>query len=64
VKRTDGSVLINVFNTGEHPVERLVSWDLATGSAVVSEDGAQLPVTDGGVLLVLEPFQSRVLEFK
>ena len=26
---TDGAVLISVFNTGEHPAERLVPWSLA-----------------------------------
>ena len=33
VRRGDGSVLVNVFNTGDLAAERLVPWELAGGAA-------------------------------
>ena len=63
VRRADGTILLNVFNTGEWPVERLVPWAIAgsIGPVSVTESGAALETGAEGIMLGLDPFQSRLL---
>lgn len=63
VRRADGTVLLNVFNTGDEPVERLVLWaDFgATGPLTVREGDTELAASADGVFVDLRPHQSRVL---
>ena len=65
VRRKNGTVLLNVFNTGEWPVERLVRWHLvgSPGPVTTSENGLPVPQMAEGVMVRLEPFQSRLLQF-
>jgi alpha-galactosidase len=60
VMRNDGTVLLNVFNTGDEPTERLVSWEVAGGGGAVTEDGVAVTVEDDGILVRLRAHQSRV----
>lgn len=60
VRRPDGTVLLNVFNTGDDPTERLIGWDLAGKRGRVTEDGAEVEADDGGILVRLRPHQSRL----
>jgi hypothetical protein len=60
VRRPDGSVLLNVFNTGDVAIERLVTWELAGGRGEVAEDGAVLEANDDGFVVGLRPHQSRL----
>ena len=65
VRRADGSVLVNVFNTGELAADRLIPWELV-GSAQprsVTEGGAGARASAAGVHVALAPHQSRQLEF-
>jgi hypothetical protein len=65
VSRIDGTVLLNVFNTGDEPVQRLIPWHLTGVDAVeVFEDGQAVEASDDGVALALRPHQSRLLEFR
>ncbi|WP_309083729.1 alpha-galactosidase [Chelativorans sp.] len=63
VRRADGSVLLNVFNTGALPAERLVPWELfgGQGEMKVSEDGTPCPASAAGIFVRLAPYQSRLL---
>lgn len=63
VRRSDGSVLLNVFNTGDEPVERLIAWSDfgATSAFAIAESGETLPTVLGGVVVALRPHQSRQL---
>jgi hypothetical protein len=61
VTRPDGSVLVNVFNTGDEPLERLIGWELIGKRGAVTEDGAAVDVTELGVFVDLRPHQSRLL---
>ncbi|WP_105383041.1 glycoside hydrolase family 36 protein [Neorhizobium alkalisoli] len=58
--------ILNIFNTGEHHLDRLVPWTLAQrgGPCSVTEDGRSVQASEAGVQLLLEPFQSRVLSFR
>lgn len=60
VRRPDGSVLLNVFNTGDVAIERLVAWELAGGHGEVAEDGAVIKANDDGFVVGLRPHQSRL----
>lgn len=60
VRRADGSVLVNLFNTGDNPLERLVGWDLAGRQGAVMEDGAVVDPEHAGILVRLRPHQSRL----
>ncbi len=60
VRRADGSVVLNVFNTGDAPAEKLVGWELAGGRGRVTEDGAAVETGDAGIRVSLRPHQSRV----
>jgi alpha-galactosidase len=60
VRRADGSVLLNLFNTGDDPVERLIDWDLAGKRGEVSEDDTVVATDDAGMLVQLRPHQSRL----
>lgn len=60
VRQADGSVLVNLFNTGDSPLERLVGWDLAGRQGVVTEDGAVVDPEHAGILVRLRPHQSRL----
>ena len=64
--RRGEETILNVFNTGEHALDRLVPWTLAErrGPCAVTEDGQTVKVSEAGVLLRLGPFQSRVLWFR
>ncbi|HEY9011941.1 MAG TPA: glycoside hydrolase family 36 protein [Devosia sp.] len=60
VRRPDGRVLLNVFNTGDEPTERLINWNLAGLRGRVTEDGADAETEDGGIFVALRPHQSRL----
>lgn len=66
VRRADSTVLLNVFNTGGLPTERLLRWDLAglSGPVPVTEDGMGVRAGPEGVPVALQPFQSRLLVFR
>lgn len=66
VRRPDGSVLLNVFNTGDEPVERLVAWSDfgATVALAVREGDAALAASADGVFVALRPHQSRLLSWR
>ncbi len=62
VRRPDGTVLLNLFNTGDRAVERLIGWadcGMATPLAI-EEDGIALPATADGIFVALRPHQSRL----
>lgn len=65
VRKSDGSVLVNVFNTGDLAVDFLLSWESVglPGAALVSEVGAPATAlrTQSGLHLRLAPHQSRLL---
>lgn len=63
VARPDGSVLVNIFNTGGEVVERLVNWATLgkRGSAVIHEAGEPSHSSEDGIFLTLRPYQSRQL---
>jgi alpha-galactosidase len=64
VRRADGSVLLNVFNTGDAAIERFVTFALAgLPTAHVAEAGMTLDTTAEGVAVELAPHQSRQLVF-
>jgi len=60
VRRPDGTVLVNVFNTGDDATERLISWDLAGRRGRVTEDSLEVETDDSGILVRLRPHQSRL----
>lgn len=60
VRRPDGSLLVNVFNTVDESTDRFIDWNLAGSRGVVSEDGAEVDADDGGWFVRLRPHQSRV----
>lgn len=60
VRRPDGSLLVNVFNTGDDSTERLIGWELAGGHGDVTEDGGAVQTDSGGILVRLRPHQSRL----
>jgi len=60
VRRPDGSVLVNVFNSGDTATERLIGWDLAGARGAVTEGGAAMDADGGGILVNLRPHQSRL----
>lgn len=60
VQRTDGSVLVNVFNTGDTPTERFIDWKLAGAEGNVTEDDAPVACDQHGWLVRLRPHQSRL----
>ncbi len=64
VRWADGSVLLNVFNSGDAAVERQLDPALA-GNAPrqVAESGVVMALSKNGVALRLEPHQSRQLLF-
>jgi hypothetical protein len=66
VRRVDGSVLANVFNTGDLATDRLVPWALAgsPGPVPVTEEGAPVTASARGVHVALGPHQSRQLTFE
>lgn len=62
LRRPDGTVLLNLFNTGDRAVERLIGWadcGMATPLAI-EEDGIALPATADGIFVALRPHQSRL----
>lgn len=61
VRRADGSILVNVFNTGGQAASRLVPWSRfdATAPVPVEEDGPVPTVTADGIHVALRPYQSR-----
>ena len=62
VLRPDGTMLLNLFNTGDRAVEHLISWrdgGMATPLAI-EEDGIALRATPDGVFVALRPHQSRL----
>jgi alpha-galactosidase len=61
VRRADGSVLLNVFNTGDAATERMIGWGDAGTRGQVSEDGAPIASDADGILVKLRPHQSRLL---
>ena len=67
VRQPDGKLLINVFNTGDHDVERLVPWTLVDGprevEAVDGEGGAALVSTPEGVEVAVSAHGSCLLSF-
>jgi hypothetical protein len=64
--RLGNETVFNVFNTGEHHLDRLIPWSLAQrrSPCPVFEDGQPVEVSETGVPLTLKPFQSRVLSFQ
>jgi hypothetical protein len=68
VRKTDGSVLVNVFNTGDLAVDFLLAWEAAglDTTALVAEIGAAEPPfrTASGLDLRLRPHQSRLLSLR
>ena len=60
VRRRDGSVVVNVFNSGDESTDRFVGWELAGARGRVTEDGADVETEDGGFLVRLRAHQSRV----
>lgn len=64
VRRPDGSVLVNVFNTGDDATERLIGWELAGKRGNVSEDGATVETDEGGIVVRLRPHQSRLFAIR
>ena len=68
VARPDGSVLVNVFNTGDLAVDFLLGWEATglRGSPFVSEGDALEPPlhTQSGLHLRLSPHQSRLLSLR
>ena len=68
VRKPDGSVLVNVFNTGDLAADFLVSWEAAglSGAFTVAEIGRSGPVvrTASGLHLSLAPHQSRLLQLR
>jgi len=58
VHRADGAVLVNVFNTGEVPAERLITWSLASSrndAVVMPLDGAPAPIRTAEGIKVTVP---------
>jgi alpha-galactosidase len=68
VSRNDGSVLVNVFNTGDRPADFLLTWETSglSDATVAVELGAQdTPLrTENGLYLQLAPHQSRLLSLR
>jgi hypothetical protein len=68
VARPDGSILVNVFNTGDRGVDFLLDWEVTglRGSASFSETEALEPPlrTESGLHLRLAPHQSRLLSLR
>jgi hypothetical protein len=60
VRRGDGRVLINVFNTGDEPMERLVGWELIGTRGGLAERGVDIDATGLGIFVELRPHQSRL----
>jgi alpha-galactosidase len=58
-------VLLNVFNTGDLPVERLLPWALAggAGECPVTEDGAAVAAANAGLYVTIAPHRSRQFLF-
>ena len=57
----DGSVQVNVFNTGSIATERLIGWRIfdAPGPVPIYEGGSICEHSQEGVLVELRPYQSR-----
>ena len=60
VRRGDGRVLLNAFNTGDVPVERLVDRALLGSPGTITEDGAPIARSEAGLFVSLRPHQSRL----
>ena len=65
VTQPDGKVLLNVFNTADHELKRLVPWELLGGprpvAAVDGEGGAAFVSLPEGIALTLRPHTSCLL---
>jgi len=61
VARSDGTILVNVFNTGDHTTERLVRWAAfgRRNPGPVHEAGQPYPHDAEGIMVTLRPYQSR-----
>lgn len=60
VRRGDGTVLVNVLNTGDYATERLIGWDLAGARGRVTADGAEIDADADGFPARLGPHQARL----
>ena len=61
VRKEDGSVLVNLFNTSDHAADRLLTWHFfdQPGPVLIEEDGLPFPGGSEGIQVLLRPFQSR-----
>jgi hypothetical protein len=67
VRRSDGSTLLNVFNTGEADAERLLPWNLAEASGpvlIATRYGLPPAMEDAGVTVSVPPHASQLLIFQ
>ena len=68
VHRPDGVVLLNVFNTGDVPAERLIPWSMSgfgpDSMAFTSPGGHALSGTDQGVRVRVPPHANCLCEFR
>mgnify|MGYP001400282920 CR=1 FL=1 len=58
-RQADGSLLVNVFNTGDRATERLVPWSIFEGHGPVFEDAERCVEGSHGIPVHLHPYQSR-----
>ena len=57
----DGTILVNVFNTGDRPADRLIRWEIFGHKTAVpiSENGEACATAAEGLHVCLRPYQSR-----
>jgi len=61
VERADGTVLVNLFNTGSTTEDRLLDWRTfgPDTPSTVTENGQRCASTSSGIPVQLRPYQSR-----
>jgi hypothetical protein len=67
VRRSDGSTLVNAFNTGDADAERLLPWSVAEASGpvpIATRYGLPAALEDAGVIVTIPPHASHLLIFR